>query len=255
MIALIDNNFALHASLVPAKTNGMKVISKDNILMVDSGLSCDTFNIIHIKDGAGLKYLDIVRATEHYRSKDFDFCIWLNSENLNSKVKTYLNDLSVSKQNEEVGMVLDLSQYEAIHSDRHNDIVLVQDVKTLNDYANVIAANWSPPDRNINSYYEKTTNSYLENSKGVMLFVYYDGQQPLATVELFPSDDSTIGIYGLATLEDARGKGIGSALMTKCLNISKTLGYKNVVLQASEAGIGIYKKLGFESFTTYHEFA
>ncbi|MEQ8474956.1 GNAT family N-acetyltransferase [Fulvivirga sp.] len=255
MIELIDQNFELHATQIPGATPSMTIMNSENVVAVDSGLSCDTFNIIFIKNGLAITQAELDDTIKHYRNKDFDFCIWVNADNLTDNLKEIFKSVNVSHQNEEVGMVLDLSQYEAIHSDRHNDIVLVQDVKTLNDYANVIAANWSPPDRNVNSYYEKTTNSYLENSKGVMLFVYYDGQQPLATVELFPSDDSTIGIYGLATLEDARGKGIGSALMTKCLNISKTLGYKNVVLQASEAGIGIYKKLGFESFTTYHEYA
>ena len=255
MIALIDENFELHASKFPSKTDGMKVVSTDNLILVDSGLSCDTFNIIHIKNGAELRYSEIAEAIEYYRTKDFKFCIWVNSENLQGNVKKYLSELSVSKQNEEVGMVMNLNQYETIQTDRHVDIVMVNDANTLNDYANIIASNWSPSDKNVNSYYEKTANCYLKASDQVKLLIYYEGSKPVATVELFQSDSSTIGIYGLATLEDARGKGIGSALMTMCLNQAKELGYKNVVLQASQDGIGIYKKLGFKSLTTYYEFA
>lgn len=255
MIELIDQNFELHATKVPGSTQGMKILNSENVVAVDSGLSCDTFNIIFIKNGIAITHSELANVVEHFRNKDYDFCIWVNAENLTDNLWQIFKALNISKQNEEVGMVLDLDQYKVIDSDRHSDITLVENQKTLSDYANVIASNWSPPDKNVNAYYEKTAKGYLQNPDGVKLLVYYDGDTPLATVELFPTDNSTIGIYGLATLEDARGKGLGSALMTKCLNLSKTMDYKRVVLQASEDGIGIYKKLGFESVTTYYEFA
>ncbi|MTI40544.1 N-acetyltransferase [Fulvivirga lutimaris] len=230
-------------------------MNSENVVAVDSTLSCDTFNIIFIRNGLAITQAELEDIIRYYTNKDFDFCIWVNAENLTDNLKEIFKSVNVSHQNEEVGMVLDLSQYEVIVSDRHNDIVVVSDSEVLSDYANIIAANWSPPDKNVNAYYENTSEYYLQNPDGVKLLVYYDGGTPLATVELFPSDNSTIGIYGLATLEDARGKGIGSALMTKCLNMAKKSGYKKVVLQASEDGIGIYKKLGFQSATTYYEFA
>lgn len=255
MIDLIDPNFELHATQIPSVTPDMKILNSENVVAVDSGLSCDTFNIIFIRNGLLITLSELESVLNHYRDKDFDFCIWVNAENLTNNLKEIFKALNVSRQNEEVGMVLNLNQYEPIDSDRHNDILLVSNSKSLKDYANVIATNWSPPDVNVNAYYEKTSKQYLQNPDGVKLFVYYDGTTPLATVEFFPSDNATIGIYGLATLEDTRGKGIGSALMTKCLNLAKESGYRRVVLQASEDGIGIYRKLGFESVTTYFEFA
>ena len=87
------------------------------------------------------------------------------------------------------------------------------------------------------------------------LLIYKYKGQALGTVELFPTDDKTIGIYGLATLANHRGQGIGSALMTYALNLANDQGYQQVVLQASADGEGIYKKLGFTPYTTYFEFA
>lgn len=54
------------------------------------------------------------------------------------------------------------------------------------------------------------------------------------------------GIYCVATLPDHRRKGIGAALTALPLQIAKGLGYSTAVLQASEAGYPIYRKLGFE---------
>jgi ribosomal protein S18 acetylase RimI-like enzyme len=72
---------------------------------------------------------------------------------------------------------------------------------------------------------------------------------------MFSSGNGNLGFYALATLENYRGKGIGSAVMTFALNKAKMLGYRNVILQASEDGIKIYQKLGFEIKTVYYEFA
>ncbi len=58
----------------------------------------------------------------------------------------------------------------------------------------------------------------------------------------------------LATLADRRGKGVGSAMLTYALNLTQSLGYKNAVLQASQDGIDMYKKMGFQTFTQYFEF-
>ncbi|HEX5167862.1 MAG TPA: GNAT family N-acetyltransferase [Cyclobacteriaceae bacterium] len=77
----------------------------------------------------------------------------------------------------------------------------------------------------------------------------------VAVIEMFPSDEATVGLYGLATRREFRGKGIGSAMMTYALNKAMTLGYENVILQASPDAIGIYKRYGFKVVTRYYEYA
>jgi ribosomal protein S18 acetylase RimI-like enzyme len=55
--------------------------------------------------------------------------------------------------------------------------------------------------------------------------------------------------------DDQLEKGIGSAMLTYALNLAQSMGYKNAVLQASQDGIELYKKMGFQTFTQYFEFA
>lgn len=251
----LSTNFDLHASLIPGQTTGMKVFHSPGITWVDSGLSCDTFNIIHITNGDSLTEQQLTETIDYYKSRDLAFCIWINEENLTGLIMDYFSGLSLSQQNMEPGMVLDMRSYQTIENNLHSNVRIVETQQDIDEYARVIAANWNPPDKNVIDYFKQTGAAILNKQNNILLAMYYDNNQPAAVVELFSSDLQTIGIYGLATREEWRGKGIGSALMTWSLNKIKELGYKHAILQASEDGIGIYQRLGFTVFTNYYEFA
>ncbi|MGI9543822.1 MAG: GNAT family N-acetyltransferase [Cyclobacteriaceae bacterium] len=250
----IDTNFHLHACKIPDQTAGMKVTHLENLTYVDSGLSCDTFNIIHIIRGSKLTKEEVTDAVGYFRQRNLAFCVWASKENLTNNVKHYFEDLSLSKQNEEIGMVLDLEVRQPMERKSNNNIVIVDSKKLTLDYAQVIAKNWTPSDKNVLKYYEMTCHSYLNKSNKIWLLVYYHKGQPVSTVELFPTDDRTIGLYGFATLSAYRGRGIGSSLMTFALSKVKELGYLQAILQASGDGIGIYRKFGFKDQISYFEY-
>lgn len=251
----IDYNFYKHSWMIPEQTKGMQVIHTKNLTYVDSGLSCDTFNIIHIHNQTGLEEKEITEAITYFKSRDLEYCVWVSSENFSNTVKQTFELNSITNQGEEAGMVLLLENYQPTQSDQHLNIKIVDNKPLLKDYAKVIAENWTPPDQNVLSYFEQTAEHYLNPENKIILLVYYHEGLPVSTVEMFPSDDETIGLYGFATLSSHRGLGIGTSLMTFGLNKVKELGYKRAILQASEDGIGIYRKFGFEELTTYFEYA
>jgi predicted GNAT family acetyltransferase len=49
----------------------------------------------------------------------------------------------------------------------------------------------------------------------------------------------------VATLPEARGKGIGAALTVNPLQEAREMGHRIGVLQSSEMGFNVYKMLGF----------
>lgn len=255
MIEQIDTNFHNHACSVPDWTKGMKVFHLTNLSFVDCGLSCDTFNIIHIYRGTALCSEELSQAVNHFKQRDRDFCIWISAENLNRNVDRYLTALSLHRQNEEKGMVLDLEWYTPIHKEAHDHINIVRSEEEISNYAQVIANNWAPPDQNVLKYYEMTASHYLNQTNNIVLCTYSVNDKIVGTLELFPSNSDVMGLYGLATLEAFRGKGIGSALLGFALNKAKALGYRQVVLQATEAGLEIYKRYGFKEKTAYFEYA
>jgi ribosomal protein S18 acetylase RimI-like enzyme len=100
-----------------------------------------------------------------------------------------------------------------------------------------------------------TTAAYTDAANEVSLAIYYQDGMPVSVLEIFPSDEETVGFYALATLSNYRGMGIGSTLMNFALKMSKENGFRTAVLQASEDGIGIYRRYGFRVVTQYYEFA
>ncbi len=253
MLNLISDNFKLHASKVPSLSDSMIVKETDNLCFIDSGLSCDTFNIIYI-DQPNLQKEELVEVLDYYKSKDLDYCVWINKENLSATTRSIFNDLNIEEQASEVGMVVEFEDYQFVENVNHLNIRLVNDAESLTTYARVIAENWTPADQNVISYYIKTAEHYLDPNNKIQLLIYYHEGTPVSCVELFPTDDKTIGFYGFATLEAYRGKGIGTTLLTFALNIAKEMGYKNAILQGTEDGLNIYKKFGFKDYTTYYEF-
>lgn len=253
MVHLVDENFNLHAGTIPGVSKGMKVYHSENLTCVDSNIPCDTFNIIHITNGQRLAKDELIQVVDHFRKKEFPFCIWINHENLTEHVKSLFSSLVIDQKNIEPGMILDLSRYHLIENELYANIRIVKTRKELDDFARVIASNWVPPDENVINYYNRVADHILSHPKN-MFVIYHQDNEAISALELFPSDDKTVGLYGLATLERFRGRGIGSAMMTYALNKAKVHGYRHAILQASEDGIGIYTRYGFEVITRYYEY-
>lgn len=71
--------------------------------------------------------------------------------------------------------------------------------------------------------------------------------KPVGTSQLFLSE-SVAGIYNVTCLPEARGLGIGSAVTLAPLVEARKMGYRLGVLQASQKGYNVYRRLGFQDF-------
>ncbi len=77
------------------------------------------------------------------------------------------------------------------------------------------------------------------------LLASLDGE-PVATGDLYITGDIG-GIYNVTTIDSARGRGIGTAMTATLMELARQHGCTDVILHATEAGLPIYEKLGFET--------
>ena len=73
---------------------------------------------------------------------------------------------------------------------------------------------------------------------------------PIATSALV-LDAGVAGIYAVATLPEARRKGIGRMMSMRALLDARQQGYRVGVLQASAMGYPVYKQIGFREVCRY----
>lgn len=85
--------------------------------------------------------------------------------------------------------------------------------------------------------------------------VIYDRktEEPVSAATIVTSDGIS-GIYWVGTIDDYRGQGLGAYVAQEATNIGFKEGSDMVILQASEAGERVYKKLGYETVSHYRSY-
>ena len=77
--------------------------------------------------------------------------------------------------------------------------------------------------------------------------------EPVAASGVFVTG-ATAGVYNVATVESARGRGVGAAITWAAAQAGRRAGATRSVLQASEMGEPVYRRMGYETPVRYRQF-
>ena len=100
----------------------------------------------------------------------------------------------------------------------------------------------------IQSYKKYFINAGLESPISHYYLGFLNGN-PVATGVLFDGEGAA-GLFYIGTIPKARRKGIAKTMVYYLLNEAKNRGYHISILQASEMGYPVYKKIGFKKYYT-----
>ena len=90
----------------------------------------------------------------------------------------------------------------------------------------------------------------LGNDPDSRRYVAWLDGRPVATSRLSMAGGAA-GLYTVVTMPEARGRGIGTATTLTALLAGREAGMRIGVLQATDMGIGIYRRLGFQELFRY----
>lgn len=124
-------------------------------------------------------------------------------------------------------------------------IVRVEDQETLRQWIHVASIGFEVAEQYENVWYEFFAEAVFEQPFWTYLALL-DGR-PVGTSQLFLSA-GVAGIYNVTCLPEARGQGIGAAITQAPLLDARAIGYRIAILQASDAGARVYRRLGFQDF-------
>jgi ribosomal protein S18 acetylase RimI-like enzyme len=187
-----------------------------------------------------------IQATlAYFRSKDVDAISWWLEPGV--KINAWADILSQHGflyDDHTPGMAVEISRL-TDHFKLPASFTLrqVQDRAELRTWAETFTTGYGLPSSITIPFYNLLTSLGLDLPN--RHYLGYMGNTPVATASLFMAS-GVAGIYNVATLMEARGMGIGGIMTAHPLRQASTLGYKVGVLQSSEMGYTLYRRLGFE---------
>ena len=273
-----DENLALHASWATASLAGARVTLEPDLVLVDSGLPCDTFNLVcRARLRPELASRRIQDALAFFAPSSHPFSWWLGPGASPEDLPQRLADAGLQA----AGNLLDETEHflpqrladaglQAAETEEAMALALVdlapqppgprgleiRQVRTLEDltrYATLSAGSWTPPDPNVTRYYRLAADPLLSEHAPRRLYLGLLEGQPVATAELTVGAD-TVGLYNVATEPPWRRRGIGTAMAWAPLWYAREAGYRRAILQATGAAARLYATLGFRAFGLITEF-
>jgi ribosomal protein S18 acetylase RimI-like enzyme len=250
-----DANFVVHATWAVSRTEGMTSRVSERLVIADSGLPCDTFNFVCRArlDPASARPA-AAEAVDYFAGAGRPFSWWVGPADRPAELGPTLESLGLERAETELAMAMPLESLPvAIPPVPGLEVRRVRTADDLALLAKITAANWTPPDPDVLRFYQRTAASLLSPSAPQWFYLGLLEGDVVATAEA-TVDDGTVGLYNIATRADVRGRGIGSTMTWQPLRDARAAGCDLAILQAAAEGVGLYRRLGFDSFGTITEY-
>jgi GNAT superfamily N-acetyltransferase len=159
----------------------------------------------------------------------------------------YLASRGFTTYGDGAGMAIDLPAMKSARRQPDNlNIIEVTDRATLKTWCQIAMAGFGAPAGAENNLYDFYSRD-MDIKQPVRFYLGLLNSNPVATSMVY-FGAGVAGLYYIATLPEARNRGIGSAMTEKPLTVAREMGYRLGTLQASKMGEPVYRRMGFEEY-------
>jgi ribosomal protein S18 acetylase RimI-like enzyme len=247
-----DRNIMQKFAYLPSHIQSMEVRRTNHLLLIDSHLPCDMFNILCCHGLTDLA--SIHKAIKHFRSKKLPYAFWIGFEGEPAWLEAELQKLGLITDEMEWAMACDLKDVEI--SENRFEVRKVRNNEEIADLIQIMQK-ISPVSEHkaIESFYDRATSCLLSSDAQLTLLVGYDKAVPVSLASVFFSE-GLASLFDVIVLPEMRGKGLGTRMTERGMLEAKESGVDACILTATNDVKYLYQKLGFKDVKTmkvYHE--
>lgn len=221
---------------------------------ITPGVPVPLFNHVYFTRLAGEENIDtrIEEVVGSFAEREVPFMWSVGPFTQPNELGARLESRGLSRVDELPGMAVDLQAIgEDISFPSELAIEQVSDTEVLKECIEVMRVGFELPELTSDVFFEVLTAVGLTEESPWRSYVgRLDGEAVAASALVLAA--GVAGIYNVATLPKARRQGLGAAMTLAALHDGRELGYRIGVLQSSAMGFGVYCRLGFEQYSTYH---
>lgn len=256
ILAAIDANMAEEVAAFGRYLPGAEFHEDEEARWYLTGLPSSLFNGVQL---ARFTEGDIDAKIEHFlqpfRERGLPVSWSVGPASRPASLGTSLQAHGLKQVHVETCMVADLHALrESFETPPNLRITVVENQQMLRAYAAVSMSGFGATPQDNKVYYDTYTAIGFGDNLPWRHYIGWLDEQPVAVSSLLLYA-GVAGIYGVATLPEARRQGIGAAMTLAPLREARSRGYAIGALSPSEMGLRVYQRIGFQEYCQLHIYA